>query len=66
MPTKKSLLISPCEDQEEVSIYSTFDDCIIFESTHNEYPVCIQIKKEDWEEIKNFIDLEIKKMNENG
>lgn len=65
MATKNSLLISPTKDQEEICVYAAING-IIFQTADNGHPIYIEIKKEDWEEIKNFIDLEIEKLNENG
>jgi hypothetical protein len=65
MPTKNALLISPTKEQDEICIYATFAG-IIFQSSDKENSIYIEFKQEDWEEIKNFIDLEIQKLNENG
>ena len=66
MATKNCLLISPSNDQNEISISFSADGDIMLESTYNEYPIYIQIKLEDWDNVKNFIDIELKKLNENG
>lgn len=49
-----------------MSIFLSADGDIMLESTYNEYPIYIQIKLEDWDNVKNFIDIELKKLNENG
>lgn len=66
MATKNVLSISPFGDQKEVLFFISSDDTMIIESSYNEYQVYIEIKPEDWENIKNFIDTEFKKLNENG
>ena len=66
MATINSLLISPSKDQEEISICVTLNGSIMLESSYNEYPVFIEINAEDWDSIKNHIDSELKKLNQNG
>lgn len=57
------LSISPFGDQKEINFFTTAEGNMMLESSYNEYPIYLEIRSEDWEDIKNFIDTEFKKLN---
>jgi len=63
MPTKKMLSVSPFGDQKEINFFTTVEGNMMLETSYNEFPIYIEIKPEDWEDIKNFIEEEFKKLN---
>lgn len=61
MATKNILKISPIEDQNELDV-ELINQTICISTNQNGFPIFLQIKADDWENLTSFINLELNKI----